>query len=427
MRTIGLDVHKHFTQVAVLEAGRIVSNQRIETKPWALRKLAAELGPDDQVVLEASVNTWAVADLLGQHAGRVVVSNPLRTRAIASAKVKTDKVDSEVLAQLLAADFIPEVWVPDDATRKLRQLVSRRRSLVQQQTRQRNRIHAVLHRNLVDCPATDLFGVGGRRWLAEVQLPANERREVDSNLRVLAVLEDEVKSLDDEIAVVVVDDHRVRRLLTIPGVGVATAAALVAVVGDIQRFDRPNQLVGYLGLDPRVRQSGDQPYRTGHISRQGQAHARGLLIEAAHATVRVPGPLRAFCERVQGRRGKQVALVAVARKLTVLTWHLLTKDQDYQWALADLTARKYKRLEVQAGIAKPGRVMGQNVFSRESMVQGRRVLANAEAAYRTMVAARQVQRGAAASMGERLGGPRAGRAAEISPPDSALLHEVDRA
>jgi len=112
-------------------------------------------------VLEASVNTWAVADLLRQHAGRVVVSNPLRTRAIASAKVKTDKVDSEVLAQLLAADFIPEVWVPDDATRQLRHLVSRRRSLVQQQTRQRNRIHAVLHRNLVDCPATDLFGVAG--------------------------------------------------------------------------------------------------------------------------------------------------------------------------------------------------------------------------------------------------------------------------
>jgi transposase len=427
LRTIGLDVHKHFTQVAVLEAGRVVSNQRIETIPSALRKLAEELGPDDQVVLEASVNTWAVADLLRQHAGRVVVSNPLRTRAIASAKVKTDKVDSEVLAQLLAADFIPEVWVPDEATRKLRQLVSRRRSLVQQQTRQRNRIHAVLHRNLVDSPATDLFGVGGRRWLAEVQLPANERREVESNLRVLTVMEDEVRSVDDEIAAVVVNDQRVRRLLTIPGVGMATAAALVAVVGDVQRFDRPNQLVGYLGLDPRVRQSGDQPFRTGHISRQGQAHARGLLIEAAHATVRVPGPLRAFYQRVQGRRGKQVALVAVARKMTVLTWHLLTKDQDYQWALADLTARKYKRLEVQAGIARPGRVMGQNVFGKESMAQGRNVLASAEAAYRTMVAARQLEMGAAASRGERLGGPRAGRAAEISPPDSALLHEDDRA
>jgi transposase len=238
LRTIGLDVHKHFTQVAVLEAGRVVSNQRIETIPSALRKLAEELGPDDQVVLEASVNTWAVADLLRQHAGRVVVSNPLRTRAIASAKVKTDKVDSEVLAQLLAADFIPEVWVPDEATRKLRQLVSRRRSLVQQQTRQRNRIHAVLHRNLVDSPATDLFGVGGRRWLAEVQLPANERREVESNLRVLTVMEDEVRSVDDEIAAVVVNDQRVRRLLTIPGVGMATAAALVAVVGD-DVFIRP--------------------------------------------------------------------------------------------------------------------------------------------------------------------------------------------
>jgi transposase len=354
-------------------------------------------------------------------------TNPVAPRARIRRCRVAQLVSKPRLGGHVIADYIPEVWVPDDATRQLGHLVSRRRSLVQQQTRQRNRIHAVLHRNLVDCPATDLFGVTGRRWLTEVQLPAMERREVDSNLRLLAVLEDEVRSVDDEIAVVVVDDPRVRRLLTIPGVGLATAVAVVAVVGDIQRFDRPNQLVGYLGLDPRVRQSGDQPFRTGHISRQGQAHARGLLIEAAHATVRVPGPLRAFCERVQGRRGKQVALVAVARKLTVLAWHLLTKDQDYQWALADLTARKYKRLEVQAGIAKPGRTMGQNVFNRESMVQGRRVLANAEAAYRTMVTARQLQRGAAASRGERLGGPRAGRAAEISPPDSALLREDDRA
>jgi len=427
LRTIGLDVHKHFTQVSVLDGGREVSNERIETTPSALRKLAATLRPDDQVVLEATVNTWPVADLLRQHVGRVVVSNPLKTRAIASAKVKSDKVDSRVLAELLAADYIPEVWVPDEATRQLRHAVSRRRALVQQQTRQRNRIQAVLQRNMVECPATDVFGVAGRNWLAKVDLKPNERAEVDSDLRVLAVMEQEVKCVDDDIAVLVVHDHRVRRLLTIPGVGLTTAAAVVAVVGDVTRFERPTKLVGYFGLDPKVRQSGDQPFRTGHISRQGQAHARGLLIEAAHATVRVPGPFRAFYERVQARRGKQVALVAVARKLAVLSWHLLTKEEDYHWALADLTARKYKLLEVKAGIASPARLMGQGVFARDTMVQARKVLANAELAYKMMVSARQVQEGRGRLNEGTTRRPKPGSATEISPSNSALRHEVDRA
>ncbi|MGI8607675.1 MAG: IS110 family transposase [Candidatus Dormibacteria bacterium] len=427
VRTIGLDVHKHVTQVSVLEGGREVSNEQIETTPAALRKLVATLRSDDQVVLEATVNTWPIADLLRPHVARVVISNPLKTRAIASAKLKSDRVDSRVLAELLAADYIPEVWVPDEGTRQLRHLVSRRRSLVQQQTRQRNRIHAVLQRNLVDCPATDLFGVSGRRWLAEVELPTNERLEVDSDLRVLAVMEEEVRSVDNDVAVAVVHDQRVRRLLTIPGVGITTAAAVVAVVGDVKRFERPNKLVGYFGLDPRVRQSGDQPFRTGHISRQGQAHARGLLIEAAHATVRVPGPFRAFYERVSSRRGKQSALVAVARKLTVLSWHLLTKEQDYQWALGDLTARKYKLLEVKAGIASPARVMGQGVFARDTMVQARKVLANAESAYKMMVAARAIQEGRGRLNEGTTRWPKAGSATEISPSNSALRHEVDRA
>lgn len=395
----------------MLEGGREVSNERIETRPSALRKLASSLRSDDQVVLEATVNTWPVADLLRQHVGRVVVSNPLKTRAIASAKVKSDRVDARVLAELLAADYIPEIWVPDEASRQLRHVVSRRRSLVQQQTRQRNRIQAVLQRNLVDCPATDVFGVSGRKWLAQVDLPPNERAEVDSDLRVLAVMEQEVKSVDDEIAVAVVHDQRVRRLLTIPGVGVTTAAA---VVGAVHRFERPTKLVGYFGLDPKVRQSGDQPYRTGHISRQGQAHARGLLIEAAHATIRVPSPFRAFYQRVQARRGKQVALVAVARKLTVLSWHPLTKEQDYQWALADLTARKYKLLEMKVGIASPARVRGQGVFARDTMVQARKVLANAEAAYKMMVSARQLQEGRGRLNEGTTRGPKPGSATEIS-------------
>ena len=141
-------------------------------------------------------------------------------------------------------------------------------------------------------------------------------------------MEGEVARADQLIAETTLGDPRIQRLMTIPGVGVTTAAALVAVVGDVARFPRPNQLVGYLGLDPRVRRSGNKPAYTGHVSRQGQAHARGLLVEAAHAAVRRPGPLRAFYLRIRARRGSQVALVAVARKLAILTWHLLTKGED---------------------------------------------------------------------------------------------------
>jgi hypothetical protein len=144
-------------------------------------------------------------------------------------------------------------------------------------------------------------------------------------------------------------DERVKRLMTIPGVEATTAFALVAVIGDVGRFPRPNQLVGYLGLDPRVRQSGDRPAYTGHISRQGQAHARGLLVEAAHSAVRTPGPLRAFHQRTRARRGPQIAAVAVARKLAIVAWHLLHSGTEYRWTPSRLTAAKLRRLEFNGG------------------------------------------------------------------------------
>lgn len=397
MRTIGLDVHKHFAEVAILNEGdrTVHRGDRVDATPSALRAFAATLGPNDQVVLEATINTWAIADLLRTRAGRVVVSNPMRTRAIADAKIKTDRVDAAVLAQLLAADFIPEVWMPDEATRERRRRIVHRSALVQQRTRERNRIHAVLHRNLIECPYSDAFGRAGCCWLTRVRLPAGERSQVGSELRLLNALEAEIAVVDADIADEALQDLRVKRLMTIPGVGVTTAAALVAVVGDITRFPRPNQLVGYLGLDPRVRQSGDRPARTGHISRQGQAHARGLLVEAAHSAIRTPGPLRAFHERTRARRGSQIASVAVARKLAVLAWHLLHSGTEYRWAPASLTAAKWRRVELQAGAPrrKGGWAARVSDSPRDARVQERRDLLQAEDAYRLFVAARQAPAG----------------------------------
>jgi transposase len=404
MRAIGLDVHKHFAEVAVAEPGQgIVRRERIPVTPASLRHFAAQLGADDQVVLEASFNTWAVAELLGKHAGRVIVSNPMRTRAIASAKVKTDQVDASILAQLLAADFIPAVWIPDAATRDLRRLVSEHRGLVIQRSQLRNRIHAILHRNLIECPYTDAFGRSGLRWLAAVRLPAAERRETDRLRRVLCALELEIDGIETELAQTGLHHPGLRHLITVPGIGLLTAITLLAVIGDIKRFPRPNRLVGYLGLDPRVRQSGDRPAYTGHISRQGQAHARGLLLEAAHSAVRVPGPLRAFYQRVRSRRGSQIALVAVARKLTTLAWHLLTKETDYQWARPSLRGKKWRLIELRAGLPK-GAVHG--IWTRGNREQEDAVLLQAEAAYRGLVAARSEHADAAAPMRKRLEGQR---------------------
>jgi transposase len=144
-RTLGLDVHKRFAEVAVHEEGEVRRLGRIETKD--LQAFAASLSSEDHVVLESTSLTWAIAELLGRYAGRVTVSNPMKTRAIASAKVKTDKVDARVLAELGAAEFVPEVWAPDQATRALRRRIAHRASLVRQRTRLRNQIHAVLARS----------------------------------------------------------------------------------------------------------------------------------------------------------------------------------------------------------------------------------------------------------------------------------------
>ena len=352
MRWLGLDVHKDFAELAeALPGGNVRQLGRIRTTPAAMRTFAESLGRDDQVALDATINTFAIARLLEEHAGRVMVSNPMRTRAIADAKIKTDKVDAGVLAQLLAADYLPGVWQPDDTTRVIRRLVARRAHIVRQRTRLKNQVHAILLRNLVTgCPATDMFGNRGRTWLQHVPLPAEEREALDSNLRLFDLFGKELVVADNACAKAATGRDDVRRLMTVPGIDFAVALALVAAIGEIQRFPSSQRLVSYFGLDPRVRQSGSQPARTGlHITKVGRAHARGMLVEAAWAVARTPGPLRAFFDRVRARRGPQIAAVALARKLTVLTWHLLTRGQDYLWARPALVAAKYRRLDLRAG------------------------------------------------------------------------------
>jgi transposase len=208
-----------------------------------------------------------------------------------------------------------------------------RAALVRQRTRAKNEIHATLARCLLGrSPFSDLFGKEGRVWLGEQELGTEEAETVAGCLRQIDFLDGEVAMVDQGLAQWANGSQDVRRLMSIPGVGVGVAVTLMAAIGDISRFDSPRALVAYLGLDPKVRQSGDEPARHGRISKRGNAQARSVLVEAAWIAVRQPGPLHAFAERIRARKGSQVAAVAVARKLACLAWQLLTKGEDYAYA-----------------------------------------------------------------------------------------------
>jgi transposase len=353
LRFIGLDVHRDFCDVAIYENGTVRSAGRVASSPEQLQLFAQSLCCHDHVALETTGNALSIARILEPHVAGVLVADTRNVRAMTHAKVKNDRVDARMLAKLLAAGMLPGTWVCDEHTRVLRRRLARRAQLVRGRTRARNQIHAVVIRNLGGrAPTCDTFAKQGRAWLATLQLPADERAMVESCLREADFLTGEIARIDREIARYALGCQDIRRLMTIPGISVTTAATLIATIGRIDRFASARHLVGYIGLDPRSRQSGVSAIHHGHISKQGSSAARHVLCEAAHAAMRTPGPLRAFGARVRARRGSKIATVAVARKLVCLAWQLLTTQQDYHYERPALTYRKLRQLELTAGAPK---------------------------------------------------------------------------
>ncbi len=392
MRSIGLDVHRDFCQVAIFEDGKVIRHPRVPARQAPLVAFARSLEPTDQVGLEATGNALAIARLIEPHVARVVIANAAVTKGIGAARAKTDQLDARTLAQLLGTGFFPQVWLAEEPTRLARRRMSRRAQLVRERTGLKNQVHAVLHRNLIERPpASDLFGVKGLRWLGTVELPEDERETVSSCLRQLQFLGDELHRLDQVIAQSALEQQSIGLLLTVPGVNLITAAAFMAAVGDISRFETPSQLVSYLGLDPTVRQSGLSPARHGSISKQGSAGARWALVESAWVVAGAPGPLHAFAERIRARRGANVATVAVARKLAVLFWHMLTKEEEYAFGRPSLTVEKLRRIELTAGAPSiRGKRGGGRVYaSAEQRRREQQVGVHAETAYRQFVSQRR--------------------------------------
>jgi transposase len=385
-RSIGLDVHLDFCEVAIAEEGAVRSAGRVETTPERLELFAQSLGADDLVALEVTGNAWEIARILELHVRRVIVVSPDDT-GIRQARAKTDRLDARTLAKLLAAGELDAVWVPDERTRVMRRRLARREQLVRSRSRAKNEVHAVLMRRLKGRPpVSDLFGVKGRRWLSELELPLEESETIESALRHVEFLDSEIAAVERLIARDALGSAEVRRLMTVPGVNVICAATFLAAVGDIGRFRTTRALVGYLGLDPRVRQSGSEPARGGPISKRGSASARWALVEAAWSVVHQPGPLRAFYQRIRARRGHGIAVVAVARKLAVLFWCLLMRGEDYAHAQPSLTAKKLRLLEIRAGAPTlKGKHTGTWATRQKMRTAERELAQQAEASYKRAV------------------------------------------
>jgi transposase len=305
---VGIDLHRKRSQIAALdEQGTELLSRRVANDPEALRGILTELGGELKVALEATYGWEWLADLLEAEGHELHLSHPLRTKAIAAARVKTDAVDARTLAHLLRTDLLPEAYVAARELRDLRDLLRHRVVLTRMRSALKNRVHALLARQGIQTAHADLFGQGGRRYLAALALREPTRRRLDSLLNLIGDFDREIELAKGEIDALARRDSRVDVLCQLRGIGRYTAMLVIAEVGEIERFRTARHLCAWAGL--------------GHISQQGSPHIRWAMVEAAQKTATGGGPLRVAFERIAKRRGRNIAKVAVARRMLTLCYY----------------------------------------------------------------------------------------------------------
>jgi transposase len=327
MLYIGLDVHKEFCQACVIdESGRALSNERFSSTNEELDRFLDRF-QDAKFVLE-STGIWEfIYEGIERRGFEAVLAHPLKVRAIAEARVKTDKVDAETLAQLLRADLIPRSWIPPKDIRDLRQLVRQRAYLVRQASRFKNRIHAEILRRGVRRPENlkTPFAQRSIRWMRSLDIPT-----VTSCLNCLESVQAQVQEINAQLLVEFERRGDAQLIATVPGIGFYGALLILAEVDDVRRFHHPEKLCAYAGLVPTVSQSASS-VKYGSISKDGSAYLRWILTESVHVHTRYePGSqLSRFHARIAKRRGRRVATVATSRKLLRIIYWMLIRHEPF--------------------------------------------------------------------------------------------------
>lgn len=320
---VGVDLHQRFCYATAMDAsGRVLAQRSIVNEAEPLRRWLQTLPAPAQVVVEACGFWPAFARAVAPVAQRVVMVHPARVKAIAAARLKNDRVDSETLAHLSRCDLLPQAWMADEATQQLRLRVRLRVTLGRERARIKNLVQAVLHQEGLRKPVSDLFGKKGREWLASVGMSAAARVAVDTHVQLIALLDDLIAEQEQQLAKLAADDPRARWLQTIPGIGAYSAMVILAEIGDVTRFRDKKALASYAGLVPRVRESaGKRSY--GSISHAGSDTLRWIMLQVAQVAAQHSPAARACYERLKQKKRAQVAKVALARKLLTCCWALL--------------------------------------------------------------------------------------------------------
>jgi transposase len=302
----GADLHKRVTQLAVLKDGRPPSQFRFSNDPKTVHGILKKLPRGTKIAVEATGTWWWFIEKARELGHEVCLSHPKQTKAIAHARLKSDKVDAVMLARLLKADFLPTVWIPGEKERYVRELLAHRVRLVRNRTAVINELHAVYAKRNVEVPGMMWHRIRPVPWQAE-ELSGYAPRIVSENTELLKVINQQIQNLDKELEKVGQEDAQAKRLVTIPGVGATTAVAISSWIGDIRRFPNAKKLVSYFGLAPKVRQSANRE-RHGHISKEGSGMVRWLVLQAALVGIRMSkGPARGHYIGVSRRRGKKIA------------------------------------------------------------------------------------------------------------------------
>ena len=327
----GIDLHKKTSFITTIdESGKVVFRRNLANQQEHILEYFVNMDGRTKIVIESTCSWYWLHDLLKAHNFNVVISNPLKTKAIASAKIKNDKVDSHMLAQLLRADLIATVHVCSLKTRKLKELLRHQQRLVGDATRMKNRIHMLLMKNNTAMPVSDLFGLKGMKYLKDIDLPNYHQQQLKSYLTLYDCLNEQIQPLTKHIRELAQKDPMAQLLMTIPGIGPLTAMFIIAEIEDISRFPTYRNLSSYAGLVPCFDASADKS-RTGRITKQGSPYLRSALVEAAHVIPRMKKTrLNVFFRKRIVRAGYQKAIVATAHKILQVVYYVLKNQTPYQ-------------------------------------------------------------------------------------------------
>jgi len=346
---VGMDVHKRFSRVVVTDEAGIV-RKRISlyhnNKP-AIEQFFRSLAGKAVVTMEAVRNWYWLYELLEGLGLEVKLAHSRKVRLIAEAHLKNDTIDATALAQLERTGFLPTAYIPPQPIRDRRELLRYRVTLVHLRTSLKNRVHALLDKLGITHPYSDLFTPTGIAFLKQLTLRPVYRQALDNYLALIAEFEQRITAATQEIKQLLEPDERAERLMSIPGVAHLTAYLLLAEIGDIRRFSSARKLCAYGGLVPTIRASGEHCYH-GHITREGSRYIRWGMVEAACKAPSKDEQLGRIYRRLAHRRGALKARVAIARRLLVAVWHILTYEQVYRSAT-----------ESEASLSKPGRDTGR--------------------------------------------------------------------